>query len=237
VADGLGGHRGGETAAKTAVTIIIEAFRQNPECTVQAVNRYLEAAQTEILRLQKEHSRLSRMRTTIVMMVSDGKYILWGHVGDSRLYRLQNGIINFQTKDHSLPQAMVFEGEITPDQLRFHPERNSLLRTVGQADGFRPQVYQAKQLLTDGDAFLLCTDGFWEYVDEKEIEATFGKARSPGKWLRKMERRLKWKARGEYDNYTGMAVWFQATEPEPEYSDEETIRSIPIPWKDGKISR
>jgi serine/threonine protein phosphatase PrpC len=210
VADGLGGHRGGKIAAKAAVEVIIKSFRENPACSVQAINQYLDAAQAEIVRLQQENLRFSRMRTTVVMMVSDFKHVLWAHVGDSRLYRLQNGVIDFQTKDHSLPQAMVSEGEITPDQVRFHKERNSLLRTMGQSESFRPVVYREKQLLTEGNAFLLCTDGFWEYVLETEMEMTYAKAKTPGKWLRKMERRLHRKAEGEFDNYTAMAVYFHS---------------------------
>lgn len=208
VADGLGGHRGGEIAAKTAVEVILKSFRRDPGCSVQAINQYLDAAHGEIIRLQQEKLRFSRMRTTVVMMVSDFKHVLWAHVGDSRLYRLQNGVIDFQTKDHSVPQAMVSEGEITPDQVRSHKERNVLLRTMGQSDIFRPQVYQEKQLLTGGNAFLLCTDGFWEYVEEAEMEMDYANTKTPGKWLRKMEKRLLRKVKGEFDNYTALAVYF-----------------------------
>jgi serine/threonine protein phosphatase PrpC len=208
VADGLGGHRGGEIAAKAAVEVILKSFRQDPGCSVQAINQYLDAAQGEIIHLQQERLRFSRMRTTVVMMVSDFKHVLWAHVGDSRLYRLQNGVIDFQTKDHSLPQAMVSEGEITPDQVRSHKERNVLLRTMGQSDIFRPQVYQEKQLLTGGNAFLLCTDGFWEYVEEAEMEMDYADTKTPGLWLRKMEKRLLRKVKGEFDNYTAIAVYF-----------------------------
>lgn len=210
VADGLGGHRGGKTAAKTAVEVILKSFRENPNCSVGAISQHLNAAQAEIVRLQQENPRLSRMRTTVVMMVSDFKHVLWAHVGDSRLYRLQNGVIDFQTKDHSLPQAMASEGEISPDQIRTHRERNVLLRTMGQSEIFRPQVFQEKQLLTEGNAFLLCTDGFWGHVLEAEMEMDYAKTKTPGKWLRKMEKRLLRKVKGDFDNYTAMAVYFRS---------------------------
>ncbi|UCH95785.1 MAG: serine/threonine-protein phosphatase [Candidatus Aminicenantes bacterium] len=224
VADGLGGHRGGETAAKTAVEVIIKSFKENPVCSVGAINQHLDAAQAEVVRLQEENPRLARMRTTVVMMVSDFKHVLWAHVGDSRLYRLQNGVIDFQTKDHSLPQAMVSEGEITPDQIRFHKERNSLLRTMGQSEIFRPQVYQERQPLMEGNAFLLCTDGFWEYVEEAEMEMDYAKAKTPGKWLAKMEKRLIRKAGGGSDNYTGLAVYFHSKTPTPDFSHKKKKR-------------
>jgi len=222
VADGLGGHRGGGIAAKTAVEVILKSFKENPGCSVEAINQYLDAAHGEILRLQQEKPRLSRMRTTVVMMVSDFKHVLWAHVGDSRLYRLQKGLIDFQTKDQSLPQAMASEGEITADQVRFHKERNVLLRTLGQAELFRPQVHQEKQPLTEGNAFLLCTDGFWEHVLEAEMEMDYAKARTPGKWLRKMEKRLLGKAKAKLDNYTAMAVYFYSKAPTTDFSREDT---------------
>lgn len=221
VADGLGGHRGGETAAKTAVEVILKSFRKNPECSAAAISQHLNAAQAEIVRLQQENPRLSRMRTTVVMMVSDFKHVLWAHVGDSRLYRLQNGVIDFQTKDHSLPQAMASEGEITPDQVRTHRERNVLLRTMGQLEIFRPQVYQEKQLLTGGNAFLLCTDGFWEHVLEAEMEMDYAKTKTPGKWLRKMEKRLLGKVKRDFDNYTAMAVYFPSEASKPGFSHKK----------------
>jgi serine/threonine protein phosphatase PrpC len=222
VADGLGGHRGGETAAKTALQVILKSFRKNPECSVEAINQYLNAAQTEIARLQKENPRLSKMRTTVVMMVSDFKHVLWAHVGDSRLYRLQNGVIDFQTKDHSLPQAMASEGEITTDQIRTHKDRNVLLRTMGQSELFRPLVCREKQLLTEGNAFLLCTDGFWEHVLEAEMEMDYVK--TPYKWVRKMEKRLLGKEKRDLDNYTAMAVYFHSKAPKPGVSHKDTPR-------------
>jgi PPM family protein phosphatase len=208
VADGLGGHKGGDLAAKTAVDTILKSFRQDPECSLQAIQKYLNAAQEEILRLQKEQPRFYRMRTTVVIMVSDFKQVLWAHVGDSRLYWLQQGIIRFQTNDHSLPQGRVFEGEITPDQVRFHKERNSLLRTMGQPASFRPQMHREKLPLEEGSSFLLCTDGFWEYVEESEMETDYTNTKIPARWLRKMEKRLLKKASGEFDNYTALAVYF-----------------------------
>lgn len=224
VADGLGGHRGGEIAAKTAVEVILKAFRKNPGCSVEAINQYLGAAQDEVVRLQQEKPGLSRMRTTLVMVVSDFKHVLWAHVGDSRLYRLQNGVIDFQTKDHSLPQAMASEGEIRPDQVRTHKKRNVLLRTLGQTELFRPQVQQEQQLLTEGNAFLLCTDGFWEYVEEAEMELDFAKAKTPGKWLRTMEKRLLGKVKRDFDNYTAMAVYFYSKAPTTDFSHKDTPR-------------
>ncbi|MCP5050638.1 MAG: serine/threonine-protein phosphatase [bacterium] len=207
LADGLGGHIGGETASKTAVNAILEAFRRDPQCSPQAIDGYLRAAQKEILRLQDQNPRLSRMRTTIVILVTDFQYVIWGHLGDSRLYRFVGGKVDFQTKDHSVPQALVASGDITPDRIRGHEDRNRLLRSLGQPGSFRPHIHEGKIPLTHGDVFLLCSDGFWEWVNEPEMEIDLSTAAGPGQWLEKMERRILERARGEFDNYTAIAVF------------------------------
>ncbi len=207
VADGLGGHIGGEVASETAVKKILHAFEERPECNAEALERYLKIAQHELLRLQEENPRLSRMRTTIVVVLSDSDRFLWGHVGDARFYHLRSGRIIFQTKDHSVPQAMVNAGDISFDRIRRHEDRNRLIRSMGQPESFRPEIHKEMEPLVDGDVFLLCTDGFWEYVLEEEMEVDFAKVRTPHEWLRKMESRVLNRAEGEFDNYTAMAVY------------------------------
>ena len=207
LADGLGGHMGGETASQTAVNVILNTFERHPQCSVEALNRYLLEAHIEILRLQDQNPRLSRMRTTVVVMVTDFKHILWGHMGDSRLYRLVNGRIQFQTRDHSVPQALVVSGEITAEQIRGHEDRNRLLRSLGQLGNFRPYIHEVKQELHHKDAFLLCSDGFWDLVHESEMETEYSESSEPGQWLTKMEGRLLERAREEFDNYSAIAVF------------------------------
>ena len=210
IADGLGGHKGGEAASKLAGEVILKTFKQDPQCSPEALCRYLNAAQGEILRFQEENLRYARMRTTVVVMVSDFKQVLWAHIGDSRFYHLRQGKILFQSKDHSMAQARVDEGEITPDRVRHHKDRNRLLRSMGKLGNFRPQVHREKMLLAQGDAFLLCTDGFWEHVEEIEMEMDFVKARTPRAWLQRMEKRLLKKVEDEFDNYTALAVYFHS---------------------------
>jgi|GEM_PF-164101 len=220
VADGLGGHMGGETASKTAVEVILNSFKQNPECTAEAVKRYMQTAQNELVRIQGQNPRLSQMRTTLVMLVTDFEHMVWGHIGDSRLYQLEDGIIRFQTKDHSVPQSMVAAGDIKADQIRHHEDRNRLLRSMGQPESFRPEILEFRKKLYDGDAFLLCTDGFWEYVEEPEMELDFAKAKEPKEWLQKMESRILNKAEGEFDNYTAVAVYFHSpSRPRPPHTE------------------
>lgn len=211
VADGLGGHRGGETASRIAVDAVLASFRAAPEFSAAAVQHHLEAAQQAVLQAQKSQPSLSTMRTTIVILLTDSARSLWAHVGDSRLYCLENGHIVACTKDHSVVQAMVNAGELSPSRIRHHEDRNRLLRCLGNSEtDFRPTILSEARVLHRGTAFLLCTDGFWENVTEPEIEVDFAKADRTQDWLALMENRLLERATENSDNYTAVAVKFDS---------------------------
>jgi serine/threonine protein phosphatase PrpC len=206
VADGLGGHGGGAKAAKTAVETILGCFRAAPSQRLQSLGEYLQMANAAICELQDREPQWSRMSTTLVALMADSRSSLWGHVGDSRLYLFRAGRIQFQTKDHSVPQALCNAGEITAAEIRFHEDRNRLLRSLGSRDRFNPTIQESAIALQPGDSFLLCTDGFWEYVSENCMEDDLGTAHSADDWLRRMEAKLLRQARGEHDNYSALAV-------------------------------
>ncbi len=207
MADGLGGHGGGAAASRIAVEAVLETFRARPLCTAEAVQRYLAAANEAICGRQAREARLFGMRTTSVVLVSDFRNVFWGHLGDSRLYYIKKGSIQAQTKDHSVPQAMCNAGEITSAEIRFHEDRNRLLRSLGSREKFAPAIEPRARPLEAGDTFLLCTDGFWEYVTEKEMERMLCGAKEPGVWLQRMESRIREQATGDYDNYSALAVF------------------------------
>lgn len=211
VADGLGGHRGGATASRVAVDAALASFHALPELSAASLKRHLEAAQEAVLDAQKDEPSLSTMRTTIVILLSDSRSAIWAHAGDSRLYCLENGHIEFWTKDHSVVQAMVSAGELPPSRIRHHEDRNRLLRCLGSSDGeFRPTIQSDPRNLHSGTSFLLCTDGFWEDVLEEEIEADFAKAEGTRDWLASMDARRRRRSDENSDNYTVIAVMFDA---------------------------
>lgn len=213
VADGLGGHRGGEIASRTAVTAALESFRRRPELSREALEQHIVSAQACILKLQLQDSELKGMRTTIVILASDSRHFLWAHVGDSRLYYFHRNRIAAQTQDHSVPQMMALARDITPDQIRFHPDRNRVLRCLGEKGETRPDIPSKKGRLRRGDAFLLCTDGFWEFVTESEMEVDLAEAETPVAWLERAEARLLARATDEHDNYSAIAVFHARKEP------------------------
>jgi len=217
VADGLGGHFGGDIASSLAVESILSAFQADRECSPATLFKYMELAHHAILARQVAEPELSDMRTTVVLLVADTFGAIWGHAGDSRLYHFRQGRIISQTKDHSVPQALVNAGDLKAEEIRFHEDRHRLLRALGQDGDFRPTILQERHPIKDGDAFLLCTDGFWEFVLEAEMEDTLAKGANPQGWLDLMEQKLLSRtnrdAGKEYDNYTTMAIFVQQSPP------------------------
>lgn len=206
VADGLGGHGGGADASAIACEAAVRSFLADPSLSPDAVRAHIEAAHQAVLQQQVAQPALARMRTTIVMLIANATHAVWGHVGDSRLYHLRAGKIISQTNDHSVPQNLVDAGEITIFDIRHHEDRARLLRSLGEEQVARSTVVAQPIPLAQGDAFLLCTDGLWDYVYELEMELDFAKSSHPADWLAHMETRLQERVDGTNDNYTAVAV-------------------------------
>jgi serine/threonine protein phosphatase PrpC len=224
VADGLGGYRGGEMAARMAVEAVLTSFRDNTELSVAALKRHLQAAQQSVLKAQNEHPELSTMRTTIVVLLSDSRRALWAHVGDSRLYCFDNGQIVSCTSDHSVVQARVSAGELSADQIRYNEDRSRLLRCIGDPKGeLRPTILPQPRPLGQGMAFLLCTDGFWEKIREAEMEVDLAKAQNAKGWLALMADRVLERITDDCDNYTAMVVTFDSAGSEMPLSATRSI--------------
>jgi PPM family protein phosphatase len=207
VADGLGGHRGGEIASRSAVEAVLTSFGKNPQLSEEALQRHLKAAEGAVIDAQTQQPDLSTMRTTIVVLLADLKRALWAHMGDSRLYYFQNGQLTFQTSDHSVVQVMADSGQLPREQIRHHEDRNRLLRCLGNPESdFRPTILSEPRALGANSAFLLCSDGFWENVLESEMVVDLAKSKTPAEWLTLMEDRLLERANDGNDNYTGLAI-------------------------------
>lgn len=212
VADGLGGHGGGDVASAVAVAAVLDAFRTSPLLTALDIEGHIRAADEALRRRKSAEPKLAGMHTTVVVLISDGGQALWAHVGDSRLYLFRNGRFVLRTRDHSVPQVMADAGEISERAIRRHEDRSRLLRSLGDSEPARVETASEPCPLQPGDALLLCTDGFWEYVLETEMEADLAKARSPGEWIELMTvDRLLRRAPEDHDNYTALALFVQAS--------------------------
>ncbi|QOY89281.1 PP2C family protein-serine/threonine phosphatase [Paludibaculum fermentans] len=207
LADGLGGHGGGEVASQRAVETLLAA---DPAAEPAWIADRIQAAHERIVAGQNETFELRNMHTTAVLLAAVGERAVWGHCGDSRLYLFRGGQLVEQTIDHSYVQTKVDAGDLQPREIRFHEDRNRLLASLGMSGGVRVTVRPEPLALQPGDAFLLASDGFWELVLETEMEVELAKAPSAESWIAGMHTRLMSRAEGEYDNYTAVAVWVHA---------------------------
>jgi len=208
VADGLGGHGGGSLASATVIETIHKRIHQDMQwsATDEEIYNLAEEANHKLLELQ---TGVCRMKSTVVLVyINKGqKLAKWMHMGDSRLYHFEDGKITFYTFDHSVSRMLVFRGEIVMDQLRSHEERNRILKVVGSDPMQKPEIGSCKLDDRIWHVFLLCTDGFWEYVTEDIMERTLAVSKSPKQWLEKMRRHLKAVADERNDNNTAIAIW------------------------------
>ena len=213
LSDGLGGHSGGEVASKLVVSRILEWFQARPACNPEDIAGALETAHAAVLEEQTRVPEMNDMGATAVVLALDTMHrtASWGHVGDSRLYCFRRGRIIAQTRDDSLVQQMVDAGYLQPHELRTSPQRNQLLTALGNDAVVEPRVIPDGFAVEDGDAFLLCSDGFWEYVDEAEMEQALGAAESVTAWLHSLERGIIARGRKGQDNYSAIAVWCRDT--------------------------
>ncbi len=205
--DGLGGHACGEVASKLVAETVAEKFEQQgyyPSFLADA----FELAQKTLLAEQQEQHLENAMKTTLVVLVVTEEEMQWAHIGDSRLYRIYaNGAKYQRTRDHSLVQILCDTGEIKEEEIRSHDERNKLLRAMGAQWGTK--TYDVSPVLERGEsqAFLLMTDGFWEYVYESEMQQTLRETKTAQAWLEAMEQYVLERAdMTRTDNYSAIAV-------------------------------
>ena len=201
VADGLGGHGGGGLASAAAAEVICGGW--DGQVSEEALARLSQQAHQRVLSLQ---TRACAMKTTVTALEADGRQAAWAHAGDSRIYHFVNGTLVFQSRDHSASQIAVMLGTITPDQIRFHVDRSRVYRALGQ-DGELKVESHGEALAPGHHAFLLCSDGFWEYVYEEEMAEDLAAAASPEDWLARMRARLATRVPDNNDNNTAAAVW------------------------------
>jgi serine/threonine protein phosphatase PrpC len=208
LSDGLGGHAGGDIASRLVVQQVLACFHRHPQPTAANVMAAMHAAHDSLLAEQRRRPELASMRATLVVLALDtaNAKATWAHVGDTRLYCFRANAILLQTRDHSVVQTMVDAGYLAQEALRGSPHRNALLAALGDTERPAPRIAAPPLPVRDGDRFLLCTDGFWEYAIETDMEAALAAAPDPDSWLLRLERLIRERGPPGQDNYSALAV-------------------------------
>ena len=206
--DGLGGHGKGEVASALVVEAVGQIFNSAQKIDEDFLRSAFQLSQEALIDEQIRQDAKTDMKTTAVAMYIDGNKVQWGHVGDSRLYAFAKNKVKLRTLDHSVPQMLVFAREIKEKQIRNHPDRNRLLRVMG-IEWEKPMYELAEQTqLEKYQAFLLCSDGFWELIDEKQMCKLIKNSSTVEEWMQAMVEVIKQNGIGKnMDNYTAIALW------------------------------
>jgi len=228
LADGAGGHGAGDVASQAAVSTVLRAFAERPACDPRRARELIDLANQAVVAGQSTSEATRDMRSTLVVWLGDAAQAsaAWGHSGDSRLYCFRGGRLLTRTRDHSLYQAMIDAGLAEVGNLRGHPQRNILTACLGSSEQFEADVVAANHELLPGDAFLLCSDGFWEPLEDGMMEAALQEAADVQSWIDALEQSIARVARAGQDNYSAIGVWYGSLKETPPGLDGRQYSSI-----------
>lgn len=204
VCDGLGAHNSGEIASETVVTTILKEFEREPEFSKEALTRYIKKANIAVMDLSLNNPSYFGMASTAAVLMVKGNKALWANIGDTRLYRLDKSRIVEVTEDHSLAFESFMKEYIEYDDIRRSEDQNKLTSAIGTND---MKINMSEERFIDKDtSFVICTDGWWEYVNEDDLEEMTEKYPSIRKRLEKMIKIRDKNAPANGDNYTAAIV-------------------------------
>lgn len=204
VADGLGGHGGGAEASKMAIDYIGKTFLEQKDSFCSKLSENMEELNSMICNKQTDRVK---MRTTIALLMIENERVTTAHIGDTRIYHFVDGNISDMTFDHSVSQLAVLSGEIRQEEIRHHIDRNKLLRSLGKSEGIKTEINSWGNIREEKHIFLLCTDGFWENIEETEMTDCLKETSGPKEWMTKMLEIIETRTKKDADNYTAIAVW------------------------------
>lgn len=214
MSDGAGGHEGGEIASRIVVDAVLDQFMTESAFGPRALLSYVESAIAEVAQGKRLVPRQHDMSATIATVLIDAsnRHALWAHLGDTRVYLFRANKLHTVTRDHSLAQQLMDAGYGKAVQLRRHPQRNILIAAVGAEGETQVALSKNAMAVQDGDAFLICTDGFWEWVLEADMELALSMADSSEQWLIAMSDIADANAQAAQqarDNASAIAIWLR----------------------------
>ena len=224
VADGFDEEEGAKTAARIAVESVIEYFMLRPRFNYNVIKEMMDYANLKVKEKQEEAKKYSLMHTSLLIVVSNYNSILYGNIGNTRFYHIRGGYIVSQSKDDTIAQLLVDEEALNISDMRFHRQRNDLLQAIGDFGKIKPKIIKSPVELMENDIFCLATVGFWENIDEHDMENDLSRFEDKKQWLNSLEKRILTSLRDNIENYTIAQVEVQTVaSPEPMEKDRSKL--------------
>jgi len=182
VADGMGGHAGGDVASSVAVHKLesLDRAYESAQEAETVLRDTISSTAGDLIAIANRRPELSGLGTTVVSIIMVDDYAVIGHIGDSRIYLWRDDALTQVTTDHSFVQRLVDSGRITPEEARYHPRRSVLMRVLGDMDA-HPEVDTIIMPTQPGDRFLLCSDGLSGVVDDLHMVRALRRDETPGR--------------------------------------------------------
>lgn len=224
VADGFDEEEGAKVAARIAVKSAIEYFMLRPRFNYDVIKEMMDYANLKVKEKQEETQKYSLMHTSLLIVISNYNSILYGNIGNTRFYHIRGGYIISQSRDDTIAQLLVDEEALNISDMRFHRQRNDLLQAIGDFGKIKPNIIKKPVELMEKDVFCLTTVGFWENIDEHDMENDLSRFEDKKQWLNSLEKRILASLRDNIENYTIAQVEVSAVAtPEPMEKDKRKL--------------
>ncbi|MFJ4108319.1 PP2C family protein-serine/threonine phosphatase [Oerskovia enterophila] len=173
VADGMGGHAGGDVASSLAIAALapLDGESHGPDDALSHLEASIDSARQDLVERSELTPELAGMGTTVTAILRSGNALAMAHLGDSRAYLLRDGVLNQVTTDHTFVQHLVDTGRITPEEAEYHPQRNVVMRVLGDFDVDLTPDMSVREA-RPGDRWMLCSDGLSGFVSIETLEHT-----------------------------------------------------------------
>ena len=224
VADGFDEEDGAKVAARIAVESVIEYFMLRPRFNYDVIKEMMDYANLKVKEKQEEAQKYSLMHTSLLIIISNYNSILYGNIGNTRFYHIRGGYIISQSRDDTIAQLLVDEEALNISDMRFHRQRNDLLQAIGDFGKIKPNIIKKPVELMEKDVFCLTTVGFWENIDEHDMENDLSRFEDKKQWLNSLEKRILASLRDNIENYTIAQVEVSTVAtPEPMEKDKRKL--------------
>lgn len=224
VTDGFDEEEGAKVAARIAVESAIEYFMLRPRFNYDVIKEMMDYANLKVKEKQEETQKYSLMHTSLLIIISNYNSILYGNIGNTRFYHIRGGYIISQSRDDTIAQLLVEEEALNISDMRFHRQRNDLLQAIGDFGKIKPNIIKKPVELMEKDVFCLTTVGFWENIDEHDMENDLSRFEDKKQWLNSLEKRILASLRDNIENYTIAQVEVSAVAtPEPMEKDKRKL--------------